>query len=339
MLVESSGRLLATLELDELLPQVLELARSSLEADAYALWRRDGATDEWGLAAASGLSGRYAADASAAVRRNSGGIALDAPIVVPDIEATDWLTPEHRQAHAEEGNRAFLVMPLNHAGTIIGTLVFYYRMPRTFTEAELRAATAVATISAAAIGTVSVYRAQAELATNLQFLAEAGTALSSSLDYDTTLATVARLAVGQFANWCIIDVVEGRDIRRVVVAADDPDQQAALDALEERYPPPWDSPQPAAQALREAKPVVIASFDAERLEETTYDEGHLKLLRVLAPRSAVATPLVARGQMLGAITFAWSRTERRYTAPELALIEAISSRAALAVDNARLYSS
>jgi len=339
MLVESSGRLLATLELDELLPQVLDLARSSLAADAYALWRHDRSVGEWKLDAVSGLSDAYVTAASSAVGTSTTSVSLEGPIVVPDIDATEWLTTEHRSAHASEGNRAFLAMPLTHAGVLIGTLVFYYRSPHPFDDGEIRAATAVATIAAAAIGAVSLYRAQSELATNLQFLAEAGTALSSSLDYDTTLATVARLAVGHFADWCIIDVVEGRDIRRVVVAADDPDQQAALDALKERYPPTWDSPQPAAQALREAKPVLIASFDADRLEETTYDEGHLKLLRVLAPRSAVATPLVARGQMLGAITFAWSRTERRYTAPELALIEAISSRAALAVDNARLYSS
>src|SRR5215211_1602586 len=337
MLVECSGRLLATLDLDELLPQVLELARSSLDADAYALWRHGAVTETWDLSAVSGLSETYVAAASAAVAHSTASISLEGPIVVPDIEATDWLTSEHKRAHADEGNRAFLSIPLHHRGGVIGTLVFYYRSPRAFESVEVRAAAAVGTIAAAAIGTVSLYRAQAELATNLQFLAEAGTALSSSLDYDTTLATVARLAVGQFANWCIIDVVEGADIRRVVVAADNPDQQAALDELKERYPPTWDSPQPAAQALREAKPVVIESFDAQRLVDTTYDEGHLELLRILDPRSAVATPLVARGEMLGAITFAWSRSERRYTTSELALIEAIASRAALAVDNARLY--
>jgi PAS domain S-box-containing protein len=337
MLVEASGRLLATLDIDELLPQVLDLARSALEADAYALWRRDPSTGTWTPDAASGLSDEYAAQASAAITENTAVISLDQPIIASDIETTEWLTPDHRAAHAREGNRALLAMPLAHGGEVIGTLVFYYRSPRAFGESELRSATSVATIAAAAIGTVSLYRAQAELATNLRFLAEAGTALSSSLDYDTTLATVARLAVGQFADWCIIDVVEGLDIRRVVVAAEDPVQQAALDELKERYPPTWDSPQPAAQALREAKPIVIEPFDEQRLEETTYDEGHLELLRVLAPRSAVATPLVARGEMLGAITFAWSQSARRYTPSELALIDAISSRAALAVDNARLY--
>ena len=339
MLVESSGRLLATLELDEVLPQVLDLARATLAADAYALWHRDTVTDEWKLETSAGLSDTYRTAASTAIRSNAASVPLDGPIAVPDIGAAEWLTFEHREAHAAEGNRAFLAMPLHHAGTVIGTLVFYFRTPRSFSDSEVRAAEAVASLSAAAIGTVGIYRAQAQLASNLRFLAEAGTALASSLDYDTTLSTVARLAVPQFADWCIVDVIEGTDIRRVAVAAGDADQQAALDELRRRYPPSWESPQPAARALRETTPVVIEVFEPGTLEETVYDEGHLEIMRLLSPRSAVAVPLIARGETVGAITFAWSRTPRRYTASDLPLIEDVASRAAVAVDNARLYRS
>jgi PAS domain S-box-containing protein len=337
LLVESAGRLLATLDLQQVLPNVLELARGTLAADAYALWRRDPASDEWSLQAVSGLSDRYVSEASEAIRGNTATVSFEGPIVAPDISATEWLTPEHRQAHLEEGNNAFLAMPLRHGGVIIGTLVFYYRAARTFGEAELRSATAVASLASAAIGTVVLYRDQAHLARNLRFLAEAGAALASSLDYDATLNTVARLAVGEVADWCIIDIVEGPAIRRVALAASDRDQQAALEELRRRYPPTWDSPQPAARALREGGTVVLESFNSERLAQTVYDEGHLELMQVLDPRSAVAVPLIARGQTLGAITFAWSRSSLQYSERDVPLIEDIARRVALAVDNARLY--
>ena len=87
-LVEAAGRLLATLDLEQVLPQVLELARQSLAADAYALWRRDVHTDEWGLQAFAELSDAYVSAASAAILRNTAQVSLDAPIIASDITST-----------------------------------------------------------------------------------------------------------------------------------------------------------------------------------------------------------------------------------------------------------
>src|SRR5690242_1115264 len=98
-LVEAAGRLLATLDLEQVLPQVLELARQSLAADAYALWRRYALTDEWSLQAFADLSDAYVSAASAAISSNSGQVSLDGPIIASDIASTEWLSPEHRAAH------------------------------------------------------------------------------------------------------------------------------------------------------------------------------------------------------------------------------------------------
>jgi PAS domain S-box-containing protein len=171
----------------------------------------------------------------------------------------------------------------------------------------------------------------------LRFLAESGDILASSLAYSATLQSVARLSVPSLADWCIVDVLDGDELRRVAVAAADPEAQAVLEELRENYPPTIDSPQPAAQALREGKPVIFHEFTEESLVGTTRDDYHLELMRKLNPNSALAVPLVARGHTVGALTFAWSSSDRFYSEQDLALTTELAGRVALAVDNARLY--
>jgi PAS domain S-box-containing protein len=172
----------------------------------------------------------------------------------------------------------------------------------------------------------------------LRLLAETGALFAGSLDWEATLQGVARLAVPTFADWCIVDVIVGeREIRRVATAAANPRDEELLHELRDNYSPTWDSPQPAALALRAGEPVVIEHFDPEKLAGTVRDERHLALMRELDPQSAIAIPLVARGQTVGAVTFAWSRSGRRYEEADIRLAEELARRSALAIDNARLY--
>src|SRR5262249_43436016 len=152
-----------TLDLDAVLPEVLELARSTLAVDAYSLWRRDPEQNRWNVQASSGLSKTYIEAAPRAIEGAENVVALDKPIVVHDIASAEWLTPEHRAGQAAEGTRSFLAAPLRHHGDVIGTLVFYSRRPNMFREDQQRAATAVASLAAAAIGTASIYQRQARL--------------------------------------------------------------------------------------------------------------------------------------------------------------------------------
>jgi PAS domain S-box-containing protein len=103
------------------------------------------------------------------------------------------------------------------------------------------------------------------------------------------------------------------------------------------YPPTMDSPQPAARALRAGEPVIFPAFDPESLATTTRDERHFELMTKLAPRAAMAVPLIARGLILGTLTLAWSESEREYGPAEVALALGLASRAALAVDSAILF--
>ncbi|APR82363.1 Signal transduction histidine kinase CheA [Minicystis rosea] len=168
-------------------------------------------------------------------------------------------------------------------------------------------------------------------------LAEAGVLLSESLDYEETFARLGRLCVRSLADYCIIDIVEGREIRRLPAAYADPEKGPALKELERRYPPRWDSRHPAATVLRSGEPLLLPVLSDEVLRATSEDESHYRLLRDLGTRTAIVVPLVARGQTLGVITLVSGAADRRFARADLELAEEVARRAGIALDNARLY--
>ena len=174
----------------------------------------------------------------------------------------------------------------------------------------------------------------------LAFLAEASERLSAaSLDWEETLRELARLAIPMLADWCIVDVLDddGKTLRQVTVAAAEPAKEAILREMRDRYRPTVDSPQPAAHALREGKTVFYGDFTPESLRATTRDDHHYELIRKLEPQAAIAVPLIARDQTVGAVTLAYAESKRLYDEPDVELAEELARRAAFAVDNARLY--
>lgn len=183
-------------------------------------------------------------------------------------------------------------------------------------------------------------RAEAEAARRkAAFLAEAGTALASSLGYRATVATVARLAVPSFADWCFIDMVEkDGQLRRLDVAHSDV-AKADLARGVRRFPPRREHlKDPPATAFFSRQPVFIAEFTGEVKSRAAQTDEHLQLWQRLDPRSVIAVPLAAHGVSFGVLTFIYtSESGRRYTAEDLPFAEEISRRAALALENARLY--
>ena len=182
-------------------------------------------------------------------------------------------------------------------------------------------------------------RARAESAERRStLLSESSAVLSSSLDAATTLRTVSRLVVPRFADWCIIDLV-GRDntLERVAVSASGPDTEALLSELQ-RYAPDWTSSQPSAEALRSRATIAIPEVTEETLVSTARDAHHLAIMRRLHPRSALAVPMAARQRVIGAITLVRSTPGHVYDTADVAMAEELARRAALAVENATLYS-
>ncbi len=168
------------------------------------------------------------------------------------------------------------------------------------------------------------------------FLAEAGSILASSLDYDATLGGVARLAVPTLADWCTVDVVEeeGGCVRQVATVHVDPAMEAMT--REELHCTP-DGRNVTSILLRTRQTWWEADITDELLVRLCEDEEHLRIFRALNLQSAIAVPLVARGRALGVVRFATARPGRRYGPEDVRLAEEVARRAAVAVDNARLY--
>ena len=172
----------------------------------------------------------------------------------------------------------------------------------------------------------------------LSLLAEAGAELSSSLDYRATLSRVARLAVPALCDWCAVDVLdEAGSVERLAVVHQDPQKVELAHVLQERYPPDPDAPYGVHQVLRSGEPQIMSEVDPDLVERAARDEEHREILRRLGLGSYMVVPLIARGRTLGAISLISAESGRRYGEEDLRLAEDIAHRAALAVDNSRLY--
>jgi PAS domain S-box-containing protein len=185
---------------------------------------------------------------------------------------------------------------------------------------------------------VSTPRTRGGIDDALRFLARASAILSSSLDYRETLASVARLAVPRLADWCVVDVLEeDGSLQRLAAEHEDPEKVALARVLQERYPPDPDAPYGVDQVVRTGVPELVPEIPEATLDEIARDDEHRELLRKLGLKSYMVVPLAARGRMLGAISLVSAESGRRYEQADLELAEDLARRAALAVDNARLY--
>jgi PAS domain S-box-containing protein len=170
-----------------------------------------------------------------------------------------------------------------------------------------------------------------------QFLAEVSVVLSASLDSEQTLSSLARLVVQNVADWCAIDVVdEHGNLSRLKVASADP-VKAALCAILEQMPPDRDLPHLMRSVVESKRPVLIKHVTSEYIESLTQGPQHLQALLATRLKSFVAVPLLVRGRPLGALLFGSSTPSRVYGLDDLRLAEELAQRAAVAIENARLF--
>jgi signal transduction histidine kinase len=171
-----------------------------------------------------------------------------------------------------------------------------------------------------------------------QFLAAASQQLAASLDYETILQSIARLAVPTLGDIAVIDAVDDDGtVERLGLAHADPAKEALLQEVQRRYPPTPGSPHPVTRALQSGQTELIPEIGDALLGVIAHGPDHLAAMRALDYRSALVVPLLARGRTLGAITFIMAGSGRQFGPADVALAEELARRCALAVDNARLY--
>ena len=187
-------------------------------------------------------------------------------------------------------------------------------------------------------GTGTDIHGQKRAEESARYLAEASAALASVVDYKSTLEIIAKLAVPYFADWSAVDVAnEDGSLSRLAVAHLDADKIRSVHELMQQYPPDEDSPGGAIAVLRSGKPEIIKEITDDMLVRSSKDEQHLNLIRSLGLKSYICVPLIVSGHRLGVLTFATAESGRIYNDADLAVATDLSQRAAIAIENTRLY--
>jgi signal transduction histidine kinase len=169
------------------------------------------------------------------------------------------------------------------------------------------------------------------------FLAEASRRLAESADYEQTLKTVAALALPLLGDWSIVDLAEpDGSMRRLAVVHPDPGKQALARRLEVDWPPERDDPLGVPVVVRTRAAQATGPVTDAFITRVARDPEHLETLRRLGIASVITVPLLARGQVLGAITFVSGRPGRGHTDRDLALAEDLAGRCALAIAHMRV---
>jgi PAS domain S-box-containing protein len=169
----------------------------------------------------------------------------------------------------------------------------------------------------------------------MAFIADAGAALSSSLDLARTLRQVAQLAVPELADWCAVYIAgDGEPELEISSRHPDPELEAMLLEIRRR--------RRDVDGMSESRRVAdsgesILAHDVRQTAAGDLDERQRRLVDRLAAKSYMLVPLIARGRSLGSLTLLSTREGRHYTEDDLAVTQTLATRCALAIDNARLH--
>lgn len=173
----------------------------------------------------------------------------------------------------------------------------------------------------------------------LHFLTRASALINASLDYDATLDQVAHLAVPFLADGCFIDLLADEHLpRRLILAHADADKERLLCDMYDQYPADQQWPELIKQIVQTRTPTLLNNIFESLLQSVSADDSQLNVLKQLDFQSAMIVPVLVHERMFGTMIFVSERVHQRHTENDLALAEELASLAAMAFDNARLYS-
>ena len=260
------------------------------------------------------------------------------PVIVEDI-ATDPLWADFRDLALGHGLRACWSTPIfSSRGKVLGTFAVYYPTPGRPSPEELRLVEVLTRTSTIAIERVRAADALRRSEQTARFLADASSALSVLVDFDSTLQRVSSLAVPSFSDWATVDLIEADgSLRRVSVSHVDPTKVQLAHAIHRRFPPDPEAPHGVWHVLRTGKSELVPELTDDLLLEIVKDEELRNILRELGLKSYIAVPLIVRSKSLGVITFINAESDHRYDQTDLAVAEDLANRASIAIENAQLY--
>ena len=169
-------------------------------------------------------------------------------------------------------------------------------------------------------------------------LAEASRVLSTSFDYQTTLAALVRLAVPTLADYCALDILEGEnEFKRIGEAHVDPTKSILIKQVGTFPRSALTAQHPLIRVMTTGYPVLEAEVTPAFIRASFAEPSQRQMVEALGPRSFICVPLVSSGKILGALTLVTSGSGRRYDEADLSLAADVARRAAIVVEHARLF--
>jgi serine phosphatase RsbU (regulator of sigma subunit) len=236
-----------------------------------------------------------------------------------------------------DSDRVLHVVPLIVGERRLGVLSLVFPPGGQFDEdTQSRFVQALADALAQALGRAQAIEEAAAAAERLAFLADASMALTASLDLQQTLDAVTGLLVPRLADWCTLVLLEDGELVPVGIAHTDPDKAQWAWQLVRAYPPRADAPHGDGSVLRTGASELFTEMPDEVLAAAAVDDEHLRLLRQVGMRSALAVPLPGRRGVIGVLSVIYAESGRQYLPADVPFVEDVARRAALAVEAARV---
>ncbi|MFC6593987.1 SpoIIE family protein phosphatase [Kitasatospora paranensis] len=291
------------------------------------------------------------------------------PVLLPrlDARALNWFSDDPQRAAAvrEQHVRSVMVVPLIARGAAVGVAAFYRSITeRPYDEEDLRLAGELAARAAVSIDNALLYTRERDAAeqrqraleaagaaqARLALLNEASTRIGTTLDLQRTAEELIEVVIPRFADFITVDLLESllegdepepvpRDgsvmLRAVAVGevGDDGTMVGAADPVGGSSR----SAQLYAQSLRTGRSILVPHVDEEALRRIVAHPDRIAPSLEAGVHSYLMVPLLARGTVLGGIEFVRTRNPEAFTHADVALAEELAARAAVCIDNARIY--
>ena len=233
-------------------------------------------------------------------------------------------------------DHAFAAVPLHAEGGTVGVLTLSFAIADRTEDPSRDFLRAFGDVCGQALQRARAAEAAARAGRRLAFLARASAELSGTLDIATTLRNLARLTVPEVADWCVVHLLQDEELACVAVEHVDPAKRELAVELQRRWPERLDD-DVVGRVVRTGRSLLVPRPEQAPSSAVGPDAERDRMIDELGLGSVIVAPLTARGRTLGALSFVAAESGREYADADLALAEDLARRAAVAVDNARLY--
>ncbi len=170
------------------------------------------------------------------------------------------------------------------------------------------------------------------------FFDEVNQSMSKVISFDGRLEKLANLAVPSLCDWCVITMVENNEVVRTVIAHSDPEKIKWARSWEEKFPPNiHDTKRGIGKVLKTGQSELITKVDIKMINKVLKNPLQRKIIKELNVRSTMTVPLISRNQTIGVMAFISTVQGRHYTTSDLQFVNHFATRAAVSIDNAKLY--